>query len=187
MILYPVALFQQKIVITNKILHLSPKLCLWVSFIHFTLSSVRNIFSLLLCNIQLSAQSIHLIQFNTDLWTRENKTARSTKWQEIKGILIKQTVQRHKPASHLLSAIAVTSSPNPNTELGGVDHSRLFNLVSHLCNQCNWSSSEWPRSKGRLPRKTPGSSSKHKRRSKSPPLVWPSADIIWKLKTPLLA
>lgn len=27
MILYPVALFQQKIVITNKILHLSPKLC----------------------------------------------------------------------------------------------------------------------------------------------------------------
>lgn len=119
MILYPVALFQQKIVITNKILHLSPKLCLWVSFIHFTLSSVRNIFSLLLCNIQLSAQSIHLIQFNTDLWTRENKTARSTKWQEIKGILIKQTVQRHKPASHLLSAIAVTSSPNPNTESWG--------------------------------------------------------------------
>jgi len=35
MILYPVALFQQKIVITNKILHLSPKLCFWISFIHF--------------------------------------------------------------------------------------------------------------------------------------------------------
>lgn len=32
---YPVALFQQKIVITNKILHLSPKLCFLASFIHF--------------------------------------------------------------------------------------------------------------------------------------------------------
>lgn len=65
MILYPVALFQQKIVITNKILHLSPKLVFFLHLVYtflITLSSVRNSFSLLLCNIQLFAQSI---QFNT--------------------------------------------------------------------------------------------------------------------------
>lgn len=113
MILYPVALFQQKIVITNKILHLSPKhflciSCFFFLFLHFkSLSSVRNSFSLLLCNIQLLCiyffcnyfhNLYNLIQFNASLSTTENRTARSTKWQEGQREYWEQTVQRHHPA-----------------------------------------------------------------------------------------
>lgn len=54
-ILYPVALFQQKIVITNKILHLSPRRY----FIHFSLRYATFIFLHNLYN---------LIQFNKGLW-----------------------------------------------------------------------------------------------------------------------
>lgn len=105
---------------------------------------------------------------------------------EIKGILINRlyrdvTLPARPPPTFSQWQRSLSSTEE--------DHSRLFDLVNHLCNQCNWSSSEWPRSKARLwprlPRLTPGSSSKHK--SKNLPLVWPSADNIWKIKWPFLA
>lgn len=69
MILYPVALFQQKIVITNKILHLSPKLCFGISFIHF--KSLIHLKEYLLSSAMRHSAFLHnlynLIQFNTDL------------------------------------------------------------------------------------------------------------------------
>lgn len=149
MILYPVALFQQKIVITNKILHLSPKHFLCIScfflFLHFkSLSSVRNSFSLLLCNIQLLCiyffcnyfhNLYNLIQFNASLSTTENRTARSTKWQEGQREYWEQTVQRHHPAR----LPPRSSQWQPSLSAEGKNHSKRMNLANHLCNQCNWS------------------------------------------------
>lgn len=83
-----------------------------------------NIYSLLLCNIQLFlfvifffAQTIH---FNTDLWTRENKTAQFTKYdRKNKRNTDVQTVQRSDPAFHRLSANSSCPPPPLREEEGG--------------------------------------------------------------------
>lgn len=125
----------------------------------------------------------NLIQFNTDLWTRENKTARSTKMTGDKRNTDKQTVQRRNPASRQLSA----NGGRPSARRGGITVDSFIWSVT-----CAISATDPVQSdqglkldsapSPRPPRKTPGSSSKHKRRSKNLPLVWPSADIIWEIK-----
>lgn len=94
MILYPVALFQQKIVITNKILHLSPKhfLCISCFFFNFYILNHCHLYGIafLFCYATFSFYVFiffcnyfhnlyNLIQFNASLSTTENRTARSTK------------------------------------------------------------------------------------------------------------